>query len=136
MEPKPLDSYAVLAQFNQLMKELLGLGLARYTFQPWEIEILLDLESWKAPRSKRGPILRRYRTTVRRHMQNGAKLPLKFSEFLRSPSVAGPDKICVQERVTTTEIREDALGGGSSGTRRNGDARDAPHAPQKEHLAL
>lgn len=92
MQPKPLDSSAVLAQFNQLMKELLGLGLNRYTFQPWEVEILLDLESWKAPNSKRGPVLRRYRTTVRRDMLNGARLPLRFAEFLQSSSTDGSHK--------------------------------------------
>src|SRR6266851_9787870 len=41
------DSDEVLAQFNQLIEELLGGNLHRTTFRPWEIAILVDLARCK-----------------------------------------------------------------------------------------
>ena len=51
------DSDEVLAQFNQLIEELLGGNLHRTTFRPWEIAILVDLARCKPS----GSILREYR---------------------------------------------------------------------------
>ena len=39
------DSDAILAQFNRLMQELISGTFRRNSFRPWEIELLLDLES-------------------------------------------------------------------------------------------
>jgi len=36
---------SVLVQFNRLIEELLSGSIQRGGFQPWEIEILLDIES-------------------------------------------------------------------------------------------
>jgi hypothetical protein len=76
------DSEAVLAQFNRLIQELLRGNMHRNTFRPWEIELLLDIEGCSLRESARRDVLRRYQKAVQRHMEKGAPLPLKLSEYL------------------------------------------------------
>ena len=76
------DSETVLAQFNRLMQELLRGTMNRNTFRPWEIDVLLDIESCELKESGKREILRRYQKAVQRHMDRGARLPLKLSEYL------------------------------------------------------
>jgi hypothetical protein len=78
------DSEAVLAQFNRLMQDLLRGTLQRNTFRPWEIEVLLDIEACDLRDSSRRETLRRYQKAVQRHMEKGARLPLKLSEYLEA----------------------------------------------------
>ena len=78
------DSDAVLAQFNRLMQELLRGSLHRNTFRPWEIELLLDIETCSLRDINKREVLRRYQKAVKRHMENGARLPLKLSEYLEA----------------------------------------------------
>lgn len=78
------DSDAVLAQFNRLIQELLRGNMHRNVFRPWEIELLLDIESCNLRDSSRRETLRRYQRAVQRHMEKGARLPLKLSEYLES----------------------------------------------------
>jgi hypothetical protein len=76
------DSDAVLAQFNRLIQELLRGNMHRNTFRPWEIELLLDIEGSNLRESSKRETLRRYQKAVQRHMEKGARLPLKLSEYL------------------------------------------------------
>src|SRR6202163_3013625 len=76
------DSDAVLAQFNRLIQELLRGNMHRNTFRPWEVELLLDIESCNLRESSKRETLRRYQKAVQRHMEKGARLPLKLSEYL------------------------------------------------------
>jgi len=78
------DSEAVLAQFNRLIQELLRGNMHRNTFRPWEIELLLDIESCNLREASKREILRRYQKAVQRHMEKGARLPLKLSEYLEA----------------------------------------------------
>jgi hypothetical protein len=78
------DSDAVLAQFNRLLQELLRGNMHRNTFRPWEIELLLDIESCNLREASKRETLRRYQKAVQRHMEKGARLPLKLSEYLTS----------------------------------------------------
>lgn len=78
------DSETVLAQFNRLIGELLRGNLNRNTFRPWEIEILLDLENCDFKDSNKREMLKRYQRAVQRHMEKGARLPLKMSEYMES----------------------------------------------------
>jgi hypothetical protein len=78
------DSDAVLAQFNRLIQELLRGNMHRNTFRPWEIELLLDIESCNLRESSKRETLRRYQKAVQRHMDKGARLPLKMSEYLEA----------------------------------------------------
>ena len=76
------DSETVLAQFNRLVQELLRGSMNRNTFRPWEIEILLDIEGCDLRDASKRETLRRYQKAVQRHMERGARLPLKLSEYL------------------------------------------------------
>ena len=82
--PELPDSDTVLAQFDRLMKELLNGNSRRNSFQPWEIDILLNIEICDLATASKRDILRRYQNAVRRQMEQGARLPLKFSEYLES----------------------------------------------------
>ena len=84
MQESAPDSDAVLAQFNRLIQELLRGNMHRNTFRPWEIELLLDIESCNLRDSSRREMLRRYQRAVQRHMEKGARQPLKMSEYLES----------------------------------------------------
>jgi hypothetical protein len=76
------DSDAVLAQFNRLIQELLRGNMHRNTFRPWEIELLLDIETCNLRETTKRDTLKRYQKAVQRHMEKGARLPLKLSEYL------------------------------------------------------
>ena len=78
------DSDAVLAQFNRLIQELLRGNMQRNTFRPWEIDVLLDIEGCSLRETNKRTVLRRYQKAVQRHMERGARLPLKLSEYLDS----------------------------------------------------
>lgn len=78
------DSETVLAQFNRLIQELLRGNMNRNTFRPWEIEVLLDIEACNLRDASRRETLRRYQRAVQRHMEKGARLPLKLSEYLEA----------------------------------------------------
>src|ERR1700728_4033571 len=92
------DSETVLAQFNRLMQELLRGNMHRNTFRPWEIELLLDIESCNLRESSKRETLRRYQKAVQRHMEKGSRLPLKLSEYLEAVKV----KRGVQAPVVST----------------------------------
>jgi hypothetical protein len=81
------DSETVLAQFNRLVSELLKGTVNRNTFRPWEIEVLLDIESCNLRDSNKRETLRRYQKANQRYMEKGARLPLKLSEYLEAQRV-------------------------------------------------
>lgn len=79
------DSDAVLAQFNQLIEDILAGTLRRTTFRTWEIEILVDMVGCDLPHSpSRDNTLREYRNAMQRHIRQGACVPLKLSDYLQS----------------------------------------------------
>jgi hypothetical protein len=82
--PNSPDHEAVLAQFNRLMQELLRGRIERSTFRPWEVELLLDIESCDLPKTVKRNSLRGYQKVVQHQMDKGAARPSKFSEYLKS----------------------------------------------------
>ena len=77
-----LDSEARLNRFNRLMQELIRGNMNRNTFQPWEIEILLDIQACQLREPVKRETLRRYQKAVQRAMEKGAPTPLRLSEYL------------------------------------------------------
>jgi len=91
------DSDGVLAQFNQLIEELLEGNLHRSTFRPWEVVILVDMVRCNPS----GSILRKYRNAVQQHMLAGARAQLKLSEYMESLHVRGNQrKRAAKQRAT------------------------------------
>ena len=72
----------MLNRFNRLIGEVIRGVLARNSFQPWEVEILMDLENCHLERRRRLEILRQYQRAVEKQMATGPGPPMKLSEFL------------------------------------------------------
>jgi hypothetical protein len=105
--PELRNSDAILAQFNRLLRELLGEGLRRHTFRPWEIEILLDIESCDLKGPRRGTILRRYQKAVQRMMEQGAQMPLRFADYMEGLQAGGTP---TRKPVAQAETRSSSHG--------------------------
>jgi hypothetical protein len=100
-----IDSEARLNRFNRLMQELIRGAMNRNTFQPWEIEILLDIEACQLRDPVKRETLRRYQKAVQRSMEKGAPMPLRLSEYLYSnkktptvPAAAPPEDAAPSEK--------------------------------------
>jgi hypothetical protein len=73
---------AKLLQFNRLLAELLRGKIVRTTFQPWEVDLLLDIEACQLKEVNRREILRRYQKAANRYVDRGGRRLLKLSEYL------------------------------------------------------
>ena len=78
----------MLNRFNRLMGELMRGAIIRNSFQPWEIDLLLDIENCPLDRRRRLEILRQYQKAVERQLDIGPGPPLKLSEFLAMRAAA------------------------------------------------
>lgn len=73
---------ARLVHFNRLMAELVRGRIQRTTFQPWEIEILLDIEACDLKDGNRRQVLKRYQRAANRYLDRGGRTILRLSEYL------------------------------------------------------
>ena len=62
----------------------------RNSFQPWEVEILLDIETCGLDPRKRMQILRQYQKAVTRQLETGPGPPMKLSHFLQERMTRRP----------------------------------------------
>jgi hypothetical protein len=76
------DLELMLNRFRRLMAEVMRGAIGRNSFQPWELAILMDLETAEVDRRRRLEILRQYIRAVERQMITGPGPPMLFSEFL------------------------------------------------------
>jgi hypothetical protein len=72
----------MLNRFNRLIGEVMEGDFRRNSFLPWELEILIDIESCQLERRRRMAILRQYRRAVQRQLEIGPGPPMKLSGFL------------------------------------------------------
>ena len=77
-----VEQELMLNRFIRLMGELMRGVITRNVFQPWEMDLLLDIESCPVERSRRLEILRLYRRAVERQLDTGPGPPMKLSAFL------------------------------------------------------
>jgi hypothetical protein len=78
----PIQLEWMLNRFRRLLGELQSGKMQRNQFEPWEIDILLDLESCQVNRRQWIGILRQYEKAVERQIERGDGPPMKLSEFL------------------------------------------------------
>jgi hypothetical protein len=82
----PADDYEQrerqLHRFKRLFGELLRGEIRRNNFEPWEVALLLDLETCQLPSRRRVEILRQYERAVEKQLASGPGPPLKLSHFL------------------------------------------------------
>ena len=62
----------------------------RNTFQPWEVEILMDMDTCGLEPRKRQEILRQYQKAVTRQMETGPGPPMKLSDYLQQRTTRRP----------------------------------------------
>ena len=74
---------AKIAQLSCLIQEVIAGQPRRHVFLPWELAILLDIESCAVRQSAREDLLRRYQRAACQHAAAGRTELLKFSEFLQ-----------------------------------------------------
>lgn len=72
----------MLSQFNSLIQEVACGQMHRHIFEPWELEVLLDIESCCVRQSSRAGLLRRYQRAATNQANAGGADLLKFSDFL------------------------------------------------------
>jgi hypothetical protein len=83
----------MLNRFRKLMAEILRGSIPRTTFQPWEVDILLDMQTCAIDSRRRGDILRQYHKAVEKQLETGPGPPMKLSEYIqlrmtRRPKIA------------------------------------------------
>ncbi len=83
-DPNKHDIEIVHAQFNRLMNELIKGAINRNTFQPWEIELMLDIQAADFGDTPQKEMLKRYQKAVQRFYDKGVKMPIKLSEYIDS----------------------------------------------------
>jgi hypothetical protein len=71
------------ARFDRLMHDLTLGRLNRSAYEPWEIDLLLDIQTCAIPARRLAPVLRRYQKSVQRQFQSGDREPMRLSEYLR-----------------------------------------------------
>ena len=73
----------MLNRFRRLIGELQRGSITRNDFHPWEIELLLDIETCQLERRRKADVLRQYQKAVERQLEMGGGPPMKLSEFLQ-----------------------------------------------------
>ena len=74
----------MLNRFNRLIGELLHGTTVRNSFYPWEIELLIDMESCLVEPRRRPEILRQYQKAVEKQLESGPGPPMKLSQYLQT----------------------------------------------------
>jgi hypothetical protein len=70
-------------RFQQLILEVIRGEMRRTIFQPWEVELLVDIESCALDPKRRVGTFRQYLRAVERQLEKGPGPPMKLSEFLQ-----------------------------------------------------
>jgi hypothetical protein len=90
MDHTGMDPQHLLGRFNRLMHDLMRGRSSRNTFEPWEVELLLDIEGCGLKPRHARYVLRRYQKAAERQLDFGVTPPLKLSDYLkRSPPASG-----------------------------------------------
>ena len=89
-------------RFVRLVNELVRGCITRTSFQPWEVEILIDLESHNMKPRQRMEILRRYQKAMEKQIEEGSGPPITLTEFLQVSTTRRPRSD--QEPDSTIEI--------------------------------
>jgi hypothetical protein len=78
-----IDRDLMLSRFQRLIGELIRGVSTRTVFEPWELQILLDVNECALNPKQRTNILRQYQNGVAKQLEKGPGPPMKLSEFLQ-----------------------------------------------------
>ncbi|MGD0579796.1 MAG: hypothetical protein ABSC08_12795 [Bryobacteraceae bacterium] len=71
-----------LAYLDTMIAELAAGEFRRTTFEPWEIQVLLDIQSCEAEDVNKKEMLRRYQRAAHRWFDRGGRTVLLLSDYL------------------------------------------------------
>ena len=80
----------MLNRFRRLLNDIMRGTTSRNAFEPWEVEILLDLENCEISPHRRLETLRQYERAVAKQMEAGPGPPMKLSQFLQQKTTRRP----------------------------------------------
>ena len=92
-----------LAQFNNLMEELMHGGPKRTVYQPWEMQLLLDFGTCRLRRSARVEALKRYQRLVQQYFLRGQYSFPPLSTFLTEERARRNKLRAAQSAASCTE---------------------------------
>ena len=85
-----IDRELMFSRFQRLIGELIRGASTRTIFEPWELQILLDVNECELNPKQRTGILRQYRNAVAKQLETGSGPPMKLSEFFQSRKTRRP----------------------------------------------
>ena len=85
-----MDRELMFSRFQRLIAELIRGTSTRTLFQPWELQILIDIEGIALDSKQRVKILRQYQNAVSKQLESGPGPPMKLSEFLQRTKTRRP----------------------------------------------
>jgi hypothetical protein len=103
MADQTQEGEILLSQLNRLIGELLHGSVRRKCFRPWELELLMDIESSKLRLPARRELLRKYRKAVQRHYENASGPPPRFAHYLEALRARTAGDAAPAEAETETE---------------------------------
>lgn len=71
-----------LGYLDKLIADLLAGQFRRTTFQPWEVEVLLDIQACNLGDSNKRELLKRYQKAAHRWFDRGGRHLLLLSDYL------------------------------------------------------
>jgi hypothetical protein len=80
----------MLNRFRKLIREISRGILRRNSFEPWEIEILLDFQQCAVPPKRQLKTLQAWQKAVEHQLESGPGPPMKLSQFLQLKSTRRP----------------------------------------------
>jgi hypothetical protein len=89
-DDEQMDCELMISRFQRLITELVRGATTRSVFQPWELEILLDINDCALDPKLSAGILRQYQSSVIRGLETGPGRPMKLSEFLQRRKTRRP----------------------------------------------
>lgn len=92
----------MLNRFRRLLGELARGEVTRNSFEPWEVEILVDIASYNLQRRQRGEVLRQYVKAVEKQMENGPGPPMTLSQYFQLKTTRRPTMRKVPPRTAPT----------------------------------
>lgn len=70
-----------LANLDTLLSDLIAGRFHRTTFQPWEVEVLLDIEACNIGDANKKQLLKRYQKAAHRWFERGGRTLLLLSDY-------------------------------------------------------
>ena len=88
-----VEQELMLNRFNRLMGEITRGAITRNVFQPWEIDLLLDIDSCPLDRRRHLEIIRQYQKAVGRQLEAGPGPPIRLAVFLAMRAAAKEQRL-------------------------------------------